>query len=139
MQSLKSHHLAPSASEIRSCSEVTGPGITSTPPYRIAVLEDDPNSVPSSGATTFSVLVTPPAPTNQLVSDAWHYAPGLAPGAWVTIWGSVLATGALQTWNLTGAQLPTTLNNVKVTFNGAPAAILLRQLYHDRRARACRP
>jgi uncharacterized protein (TIGR03437 family) len=117
-------HIAPSASDVRSCSEVTGPGITSTPLYRIAVVADDPNSVPSSGATTFSVLVTPPAPTIQLVSDAWNYAPGLAPGAWVTIWGSALATGAPQTWNLTGAQLPTALSNVKVTFNGAPAAIL---------------
>lgn len=117
-------HIAPSATDIRSCSDVAGPGITSTPSYRIAAVANDPNSVPSSGATTFSVLVTPPAPAVVTISDAWNYASGLAPGAWVSIWGTNLAGGAAETWNLTGAQLPMSLDNVTVTFNGSPAALL---------------
>jgi uncharacterized protein (TIGR03437 family) len=116
-------HIAPSPADIRSCSDVTGPGITSTPSYRIALTANDPNSTLSSGATTFSVLVTAPPPVIQLISDAWDYGPGLAPGAWVTIWGSALAAGAPEAWNLTGSQLPTALDNVSVTFNGLPAVL----------------
>jgi uncharacterized protein (TIGR03437 family) len=63
-------------------------------------------------------------PAIQAIVDAFDYTPGVAPGAWVTITGSNLATGAPQTWNLSGVQqLPTKLGSTTVTFNGAPAAL----------------
>jgi uncharacterized protein (TIGR03437 family) len=63
-------------------------------------------------------------PTIQAIVDSWDYTPGIAPGAWVTITGTALTTGAPQTWNLNGTQqLPTTLGGVAVTFNGTPAAL----------------
>jgi uncharacterized protein (TIGR03437 family) len=77
-----------------------------------------------TGATSFSVLVTPPVPVVQQVTDAWNYTSGMAPGAWVTIWGTGLATGAAQSWTITGTDLPKTLNSVTVLFNQMPAALL---------------
>ncbi len=66
-----------------------------------------------------------PVPAIQAISDVWNYTTGIAPGAWVTITGTALASGSPQIWNLTGTQqLPTTLGGVTVTFNGAPAALL---------------
>jgi uncharacterized protein (TIGR03437 family) len=117
-------HLAPSPGDYRTCSDVTGPGVTSTPDYHISVVANDPTSMLGTGATSFSVLVSPPVPVVQQITDAWNYTSGVAPGAWVTIWGTGLAVGAAQTWNVTGTALPTTLNNVMVSFNQAPAALL---------------
>jgi uncharacterized protein (TIGR03437 family) len=97
--------------------------VTSSPFYIISAVANDPNSQPGSGATTFSVNVTIPPPVIMGIYDSWNYTSGVAPGAWVTIFGTALAAGAPQTWNLTGTQLPTTLNNVTVSFNGTPAAL----------------
>ena len=63
-------------------------------------------------------------PAIQAIVDAFDYTPGVAPGAWVTITGSNLASGAPQTWNLNGVQqLPTKLGGTTVTFNGAASAL----------------
>src|SRR5262249_26166020 len=59
----------------------------------------------------------------QAIVDSWDYTAGVAPGAWVTITGTALASGAPQTWNLSGTQLPTSLGDVLVTFNGTRAAL----------------
>jgi uncharacterized protein (TIGR03437 family) len=119
-----SEHLAPSLADLRSCADVTGPGVTSTPSYHISAVANDPNSMLGTGATSFSVLVTPPVPAIQQVTDSWNYTSGVAPGAWVTIWGTGLAVGAPQVWMVTGSALPTNLNGVTVLFNQTPAALL---------------
>ena len=65
-----------------------------------------------------------PLPAIQAIVDSWDYTAGVAPGAWVTITGMNLASGAPQTWILIDSQpLPTTVGGVTVTFNGAPAAL----------------
>jgi uncharacterized protein (TIGR03437 family) len=57
--------------------------------------------------------------------DPWNYGSGVAPGEWVTITGTALATGPPHTWNLNATQLlPTSLGGVAVSFNGKPAALL---------------
>lgn len=117
-------HLTPSADDFRTCSDVTGPGVASTPDYHISVVANDPNSILGTGATSFSVLVTPPVPVVQQITDSWNYTTGIAPGAWVTIWGTGMAVGAPQTWTVTGTALPTNLSNVTVSFNQTPAALL---------------
>jgi uncharacterized protein (TIGR03437 family) len=64
-------------------------------------------------------------PVIQAIVDPWNYASGLAPGEWVTIGGTELATGPPRIWNLSGTQkLPPSLGEVNVTFNGIPAALL---------------
>ena len=65
---------------------------------------------------------TGPTPTAQAIADAWDYTPGIAPGEWVSLFGTNLG-GAPQSWTVPGTQLPTNIGNVAVTFNGAPAAI----------------
>ena len=63
-------------------------------------------------------------PAIQAIVDSWGYTSGIAPGTWVTIGGTNMASGAPQTWNLIGGQpLPTTVGGVTVSFNGAPAAL----------------
>jgi uncharacterized protein (TIGR03437 family) len=60
----------------------------------------------------------------QAITDSWNYVSGLAPGEWATITGANLATGPSRTWNLAGVQqLPTSLGDVSVLFNGTPAAM----------------
>jgi uncharacterized protein (TIGR03437 family) len=116
-------HLAPTIMDT-VCADVTGPGAVSSPVYTISAVANDPNSQPGTGVTTFSVAITQSPPKIQAIYDSWNYTSGIAPGAWVTISGTALESGAPQTWNLTGTQLPVALNNVTVTFNGTPAALL---------------
>ncbi len=52
--------LAPSPADVRTCSDVTGPGVTSTPSYHISVVATDPNSALGTGATSFGVHVISP-------------------------------------------------------------------------------
>ncbi|SPE25347.1 hypothetical protein SBA3_1180005 [Candidatus Sulfopaludibacter sp. SbA3] len=89
-----------------------------------------PGSTQRSGVLTVGgsppITVTQAAqgPFIQAIVDSWDYTPGIAPGAWVTITGSALASGAPQTWNLNGTQqLPTMLSGTTVTFNGTQAAL----------------
>jgi uncharacterized protein (TIGR03437 family) len=116
-------HLAPSLADVRSCADVIRPGVTSSSSYIVSAVANDPARLLGSGATTFSVNVTTPPPVITAVYDPWDYTLGIAPGAWVSISGTGLAAGAPQTWNPTGKQLPTTLNNVMVVINGTPAVL----------------
>ena len=87
---------------------------------RTTSIEIAGQTVPLTQAATGHVR-----PVVQAIVDPWDYGPGLAPGEWVTIIGTGLAVGPPRTWNLNGTQtLPTTLGEVIVTFNGAPAALL---------------
>jgi uncharacterized protein (TIGR03437 family) len=72
--------------------------------------------------TQASGLPTLPAISQGGVADPWTYAKGIAPGAWVSIFGSNLAN-ATQTWSPTAGQpLATTLAGVSVTVDGVAAA-----------------
>ena len=62
-------------------------------------------------------------PAISAIFDPWTYTSGFAPGSWVTITGSNLASTA-QTWNPQGAQLlPVTLGTTSVYFNGIAAPL----------------
>ena len=64
-------------------------------------------------------------PVIQAIADAWNNGSGLAPGEWVAITGTALAAGSPRVWNLNGTQqLPTSLGEVTVSFNGTLAALL---------------
>jgi uncharacterized protein (TIGR03437 family) len=64
-------------------------------------------------------------PVVQAIVDPWDYNPGLAPGEWVAITGTALATGPARIWNLNGTQkTPITLGDVTVSFNGIAATLL---------------
>jgi uncharacterized protein (TIGR03437 family) len=115
-------HLAPTQNDA-VCSDVTGPGVVSSPSYSVAATVNDRAGQLATGATVFAVNLTAAPPSIQAIYEAWNYAAGVSPGAWVTLSGTALATGPPQTWNVTGTQLPVTLNNVTVTFNGTPAAL----------------
>ena len=92
---------------------------------------DANNGAARSGAITIagqSFTVTqaaagPPGPviTQGGVAEPWTNSTGLAPGAWVSIYGSNLAS-TTQTWSpAAGQPLPTSLAGVSVTIDGQPA------------------
>ena len=81
-----------------------------------------------AGGQTFAIseaAAGPPAPAISQggVADPWTYTQGIAPGAWVSIYGSNLANST-QNWSPQAGQLlPTTLGGVSVTIGGLPAPI----------------
>jgi uncharacterized protein (TIGR03437 family) len=76
---------------------------------------------------TVTLSQAPPAtvrPVIRAVADPYNYQSGLAPGEWVTISGTGLASGPPRIWNLNGVEkLPASLGEVTVSFNGASAAV----------------
>jgi uncharacterized protein (TIGR03437 family) len=65
----------------------------------------------------------PPGPsiTQCGIAEPWTNSTGLAPGAWVSIYGTNLASTTL-TWSpAAGQPLPTSLGGVSVTIDGQPA------------------
>ncbi len=62
-------------------------------------------------------------PVIQGVADVWNYSAGVAPGLWVAIAGSNLSPFAQIADFGARDTLPTELGSVRVTFNGAPAAL----------------
>lgn len=74
---------------------------------------------------TFALTSRLPGPTNVVFANAASGALGVAPGEIVSLRGNGLApgiTGTITPDSLIG-QLPTTLKDVQVTFNGIPAPI----------------
>jgi uncharacterized protein (TIGR03437 family) len=65
------------------------------------------------------------APTIAGIASAATGANGVAPGAWISIYGTNLAssTASASAANLSGGYLPTTLGGTRVTVNGSPAYI----------------
>jgi uncharacterized protein (TIGR03437 family) len=64
-----------------------------------------------------------PAPTITQggIAEPWTNSAGLAPGAWVSLYGTNLAT-ATNSWSpAAGQPLPTSLDGVSVTIDGQPA------------------
>jgi uncharacterized protein (TIGR03437 family) len=72
----------------------------------------------------FTVTQAASSLTIQAIVDVWDYTSGLAPGEWVAIFGASLTTGTVQSWRVSGAQLPTTTGGTSVSFNGIAAPVL---------------
>ncbi len=66
-----------------------------------------------------------PVPSIKAITDVWNYTFGVAPGNWVSIFGTDLSVGPPNQliYPATGL-LPTIANATSVTFNGIPAALL---------------
>jgi uncharacterized protein (TIGR03437 family) len=64
-----------------------------------------------------------PAIASGGVVDPWTYSQGVAPGGWVALFGTGLATQT-AIWNpQAGGALPTTLGGVQVLIDGVPAVL----------------
>ena len=97
----------PSDAEVRTASLFIGGSVSG-----------GPQAVSLSGAG----VATGPIPAITALVDAWGYTAGVAPGLWVAIGGTNLG-GPPQSWTVPGTQLPATVGDVSVTFNGLPAAV----------------
>jgi uncharacterized protein (TIGR03437 family) len=80
---------------------------------------------PASIAVTLVVQGTQPAGTVTAVLNAGSFHPGIASGAWVSIFGANLSqrTYTWQASDIVDGILPTSLQGVSVTINGLPAYI----------------
>jgi uncharacterized protein (TIGR03118 family) len=82
-----------------------------------------PYGEPAESHGLFGSIQAPPAFTTAV--NGASFQAGLAPNTWASIIGGALATTS-RSWAATdfsGANLPTVIDNVSVTVNGAPAAI----------------
>jgi len=114
-------------------SSIGLPGTLSAGTYYLAAIADSGNVVPQpnraldirnsdNGPITLSAPITVSLAPNG-IGDAFTGTQGIAPGAWVAIYGSNLST-VTQTWNPTPNQpLATSLGGVTVTINGIAAPI----------------
>ena len=80
---------------------------------------------PLSIPVTLTVAPAAPAVTVTSVVNAGSYQPGIASGAWISIFGTNLSqsTYGWQASDIVNGALPTTLQNVSVTVNGLPAYV----------------
>jgi uncharacterized protein (TIGR03437 family) len=80
---------------------------------------------PLSVAVTLTVTPVVPAVTVTAVVNAGSYQPGIASGAWISIFGANLAqtTYLWQASDIVNGALPTVLQGVSVTVNGLPAYV----------------
>jgi uncharacterized protein (TIGR03437 family) len=76
-------------------------------------------------AVTLTVTPVVPAVTVTAVVNAGSYQPGIASGAWISIFGANLAqtTYLWQASDIVNGALPTVLQGVSVTVNGLPAYV----------------
>jgi uncharacterized protein (TIGR03437 family) len=79
---------------------------------------------PGLGDEDAFVFKVPHPPFLSGVSDAFTGQSGVAPTTWTALYGSALST-ATRTWDgaIAGTQLPTALDEVRVSINGRPATI----------------
>jgi uncharacterized protein (TIGR03437 family) len=80
---------------------------------------------PAQVSITLVVTGTQPAPIISAVASAASYQPGLASGAWMSIFGTNLSTST-YTWqnsDFVNGLLPTSLQGVSVTINGVAAYV----------------
>jgi len=80
---------------------------------------------PLSIPVTLTVAPAAPAVTVTSVVNAGSYQPGIASGAWISIFGTNLSqsTYGWQASDIVNGALPTTLQGVSVTVNGLPAYV----------------
>jgi uncharacterized protein (TIGR03437 family) len=80
---------------------------------------------PVSVAVTLTVAPAAPVVAVTAVVNAGSYQPGIASGAWISIFGTNLSpsTYLWQASDIVNGALPTTLQGVSVTVNGLPAYV----------------
>jgi uncharacterized protein (TIGR03437 family) len=80
---------------------------------------------PASVAVTLTVQPAAPAVTVTSVVNAGSYQPGIASGAWISIFGANLSpsTYLWQAGDIVNGALPTSLQGVSVSVNGLPAYV----------------
>jgi uncharacterized protein (TIGR03437 family) len=91
----------------------------------VSVIPTDASVNPASIAVTLVVQGTQPAGTVTAVVNAGSFQPGIASGAWVSIFGTNLSqrTYIWQGSDMVNGMLPTSLEGVSATINGLPAYI----------------
>ena len=80
---------------------------------------------PASVAVTLTVRPAQPAVIVTAVVNAGSYQPGIASGAWISIFGTNLcaSTYLWQAGDIVNGALPTSLQGVSVSVNGLPAYV----------------
>ena len=88
------------------------------------------NGIPASSVTIpvkYTIQAPPQKPTISSggVVDGAGYGPAIAPGTWVSIFGTALSatTRAWVATDFVNGRLPTSLDSVSVTIDGKPAAV----------------
>jgi uncharacterized protein (TIGR03437 family) len=91
----------------------------------IQILAVGASNSPLSIPVTLTVAPAAPAVTVTGVVNAGSYQPGIASGAWISIFGTNLcqSTYLWQASDIVNGALPTTLQGVSVTVNGLPAYV----------------
>jgi uncharacterized protein (TIGR03437 family) len=91
----------------------------------VTIAAGDASISPASIAVTLVVQGTQPAGTVTAVVNAGSFQPGIASGAWVSIFGTNLSqrTYTWQASDIVNGMLPSSLQGVSVTINGLPAYI----------------
>lgn len=79
----------------------------------------------TAGVTIAAPVATTPSITSGGVVNAASGAPGIAPGAWISIYGNALATAAesVASTDLVNNTIPVTLGGASATINGKAAYI----------------
>jgi uncharacterized protein (TIGR03437 family) len=89
-------------------------------------------TIAAAGGQFFTIVQSGASPAGAVkpvitqggVVEPWTYIKGIAPGAWVSIYGTNLSSGAPVNWSpQPNAPIATTLGNVSVTVDGVPAAL----------------
>jgi uncharacterized protein (TIGR03437 family) len=80
---------------------------------------------PASVAVTLTVRPAQPAVIVTAVVNAGSYQPGIASGAWISIFGTNLSASTYlwQAGDIVNGALPTSLQGVSVSVNGLPAYV----------------
>jgi uncharacterized protein (TIGR03437 family) len=78
----------------------------------------DQAGVPSGGGTSNKPTIAAGG-----IVEPWTYQKGIAPGGWVSIYGSNLATTTASWAPVANQPLPTTLGGTTVTIDGVPAVL----------------
>jgi uncharacterized protein (TIGR03118 family) len=84
-----------------------------------------PYGDPTETHGLFGSIQAPPSFTAAGIVNGASFQPPLAPNTWASVLGGALAASS-RSWastDLTGGNLPTAIDNVSVTVNGAPAEI----------------
>jgi len=91
----------------------------------VPVTPADASVSPASMAVTLTVEGAQAAGTVTGVANAGSFQPAIAPGTWISIFGTNLSqrTYTWQTSDFVNGMLPTSLEGVSVTINGLPAYV----------------
>jgi uncharacterized protein (TIGR03437 family) len=109
-------------SNIYLAGNTSGPDLQTTPGAFQTTSSDGPCCQKGNG---FVVKIGSTARQIWAVLDSAGYQQGISPGAWITIWGTNLAS-TTRNWRdseIVGGRLPIQLDGVSVTIDGKPSAV----------------